>query len=188
METIVLKKKKKIKIQVKVLIAVISALLLLSALVWLGINYEPIYEYYQIDNTGNYSTIGYATDKRLIEKAYILEIDKTYDNNMQVVNYELKTKISYKPTIVKRGSGNNDYVKAEIAKYVRITVYANILKYEDKTYYLQTAKGYKTLSVMRSINPKLKTYLLEGTYVDRDLLMTDEEIKNFLANYEKKFA
>ena len=188
METIVLKKKKKIKFKLKAFFIAIAAILITVAIVLLWINFEPVYEYYQIDNNNIYTSLGYSTDKQLIYRAFKQEFENTYKQNLQIVDFNLKSYVSYKLTIVRRGSANNDAVQEKIAKQVYIKVYAKVLQYEGKTYYLQTAKAHNTLSSMKEVNPKLKTEFLLGTYIDRDLLMSEEEIKNFLANYEKKFA
>lgn len=188
METIVLKKKKKIKLNVKLLLASIAALILIIALVWFNLTWQLAYEYYVIYPTGGYATIGYALDRKLVEKSIMEEIETTYNQKLQIVDYNLKTYVSNRRFFIRRNTANDEWVKENIKNFVYITVYANILELEDKTYYLQTDKAYNTLYSLREINPKITTRLLRGTYVNRDLLLTDEEIKKILENYEKKFA
>lgn len=184
METIVLKNKKKINWKKVIIISCICVLI--AVIVGLYAGFRITYEYYQINIDGTYTTIGTATQNDLIDRAIVEKVREVKQEGFQIADYNLDTLVKKRLIIIKRQKKDDTSTYDAIKDKVYVIVAANKLDLDGETYYFERHLGYITLSKLREINKNLNTIYLEGTYINRDWLLSEQEAETLIDTYSKK--
>ena len=178
--------KNSIGINWKKIIIISCICVLIAVIVGLYAGFRITYEYYQINIDGTYTTIGTATQNDLIDRAIVEKVREVKQDDFQIADYNLDTLVKKRLIIIKRKQKDDTSTYDAIKDKVYVIVAANKLNLDGETYYFDRHLGYLTLSRLREINKNLNTIYLEGVYVNRDWLLSEQEAETLIDTYSKK--
>jgi hypothetical protein len=184
METIVLKNKKRIDWKKVIIILILCAMIAGSAI--LVYHCRLSYQYYTIDITGIKTVLGNSTQSNLVDRAFEEKLREVKQEGYQIADFNASSLIKKKVVITKRSNKNDDTsIKTQIKQDIYVVVPAYKLTIDKNTYYFQRSLGYNTLYKLKEINKQLNITMLEGEFVNKDLIMTQEEADQLINNYSK---
>ena len=186
METIVLKNKKRIDWKKVIIILVLCAMIAGSAI--LVYHCRLSYQYYTVDITGIKTVLGNSTQSNLVDRAFEEKLREVKQEGYQIVDFNASSLIKKRIVITKRSNKNDDTsIKTQIKQDIYVVVPAYKLTIDKNTYYFQKKQGYDTLYKLKEINKQLDINMLEGEFVNKDLIMTSEDTEKLINSYSKTY-
>jgi len=174
METIKLKKHKRIKWKNIILIILIIAIGIFIS------TFKIAYKYTAIDEEHNREIIGYSNSKYLVNYTmyeYIGDIEK---QKYLIADFNLTKIYKVNLTIVHRTKKYNDEkIKNDIKQNTYVKVYAAIVSLEGKTIYVLPPNQ----NIIFNRLPK-KEFDVSFDYIDISLINTEEDIYDFIASFD----
>lgn len=187
METIVLNKKKK-KVMWKRIFLFILIIAAIAGCLWFNGHFRATYKYYSIDENRNKIVLGNSDDKLLIEHTLIEVLDKAKTDGYQIADYNMHYIVEKEWHITwKKNPDNTDGIKSAIADYIYVIVYALELDIDGKTYIFPEKQGYQVLTELNRINKDLNITMLDGVFVNKNEIMDQSAIDEFISNYKLQY-
>ena len=186
METIILKNKK--RIDWKKIIIILILCMMIAGNTILVYHCRFLYQYYKVDITGQKVVLGNSTQPNLIDRAFDEKMKEVKQEGYQIVDFNASSLIEKKIVIIKRANQTDDKsIKELIKQNIYVVVPAYKLTIDKTTYYFQKKDGYDTLYKLKEINKQLDINMLEGEFVNKDLIMTSEDIEKLINSYSKTY-
>lgn len=179
METVVLKKRHRLKLKTKKNIGIIIGLIIILFLLFY--NFKITYKYYLTDEAGNVQYIGSSPNNRLMQRAESEYLQDFKLDGHLIADYGYRLWIDYKPNIVLRKNikRNEDNIIKTIKDDIYIITYSYEFTIDDQTYVIpEIEKKY----IMSKIDT-LTWNNFHAVYIDESKEISRDEIDKIIHNY-----